>query len=81
MELRSSSERCRDRTVRAAVHLLKYVAFDDEYTFEERLTDGEKILIASFLTNEGRKLSEEPPQPAMKDRRPPSPHAPRRCKG
>jgi AcrR family transcriptional regulator len=42
---------------------LKNWAFRDKYAFEDYLADGEKILIDNFLTKEGRKLSEEPPQP------------------
>jgi len=48
---------------------LKNWAFRDKYAFEDYLADGEKILIDSFLTEEGRKLSEEPPQALTKERR------------
>lgn len=48
---------------------LKNWAFRDKYAFEDYLADGEKILIDSFLTEEGRKLSEEPPQAQTRDRR------------
>ena len=42
---------------------LKNWAFRDKYAFEDYLADGEKILIDSFLTGEGRKLSGGPPPP------------------
>lgn len=44
---------------------LKNWAFRDKYTFDEYLAEGERILIAAFLTAKGRKLFESLHEPEV----------------
>ena len=44
---------------------LKNWAFRDKYTFDEYLAEGERILIAAFLTAKGRRLFESLHEPEV----------------